>query len=135
MSNIIRISESSPGSERLVMSNRGTDCFLDLLISAAAGLEKTGCQRELTAFLEDRRKMNDIAPGTAGFDIVDMPWEEGSILEDKRFLLRAAEAAGTEAVIAKLPYEINQELVLPWLKQFGAMVEQAELGRGRQPSV
>lgn len=130
MSNIIRLSELSPNSEWLVMSNQGMDCFLDLLISATAGLEKTEHQKELISFLKNQRNMNAIAPGTAGFDIVDMPWEEDSQIEDMQFLFQAVEAAGTETVIARLPYGINKEIVLPWLEQFGSMVEQMKPERG-----
>ena len=48
MSNIIRVSELSPNSEWLVMSNQGTDCFLELLLTAADDLEISEHQKELT---------------------------------------------------------------------------------------
>ncbi|MCR5066490.1 MAG: hypothetical protein K6A14_00325, partial [Erysipelotrichaceae bacterium] len=67
MSNIIRVSEASPSTEWLVMSNQGTDCFFDLLISAAAALEQTDNQRELVSFLADQKDFNDVSPGMAGF--------------------------------------------------------------------
>ncbi len=124
MSNIIRVSESSPNSEWLVMSNQGTTCFLELLLYAADDLEKTEHQKELISFLEDRKYINEIAPGTAGFDITDMPWDENCLNEDIEFLLQAVETAQTETVITRLPYEINKEIVLPWMNQFGSMVEQ-----------
>ena len=54
MSNIIRVSESSPNSEWLVMSNQGTACFLELLLYATDDPEKTEHQKELISFLEDR---------------------------------------------------------------------------------
>ena len=124
MSNIVRVSESSPKNEWLVMSNQGTDCFLELLLCAANDLEKTEHQEKLISFLEDQRSINDIAPGTADFDLADMPWNEDSLFEDIRFLLNTVEAAQTELVIVRLPYEINKEIVLPWLEQFGSMLEQ-----------
>lgn len=124
MSNIVRVSESSPKNEWLVMSNQGTDCFLELLLCAANDLEKTEYQEKLISFLEDQRSINDIAPGTADFDLADMPWNEDSLFEDIRFLLKTVEAAQTEPVIVRLPYEINKEIVLPWLEQFGSMLEQ-----------
>lgn len=129
MSNIIRVSESSPNSEWLVMSNQGTDCFLELLLYAADDLEKTEHQKELISFLEDQKSMNDVASGTAGFDIADMPWDEDCLNEDIEFLLQAVETAQTEAVMARLPYEMNKEIVLPWLEQFRSMVEQMKQGR------
>lgn len=47
-----------------------------------------------------------------------------------QFLLRAFEGAQTETVIAILPYEINKEIVLPWMEQFGSMVKQMKPERG-----
>lgn len=129
MSNIIRVSESSPNSEWLVMSNQGTDCFLELLLSAADNLEITEHQKELISFLDDQRSVNNVSPGTAGFDIVDMPWDEKCLIEDIEYLNQVVEVAQTEAVITRLPYEINNEIVLPWLEQFGSMVEQMKQGR------
>ena len=126
MSNIIRISELSPKIDWLVMSNQGMDCFLELLISAADDFEKTEHQKALISFLEDQKSINEIAPGTADFDIVDMPWDEDCLFEDIQFLLRAVERAQTETVIDRLPYEINKEIVLPWLEQFGLMVKQTK---------
>lgn len=127
MSNIIRISESSPKIDWLVMSNQGTDSFLELLISAADDFEKTEHQKDLISFLEDQKSINKIAPGTADFDIVDMPWDEDCLFEDIQFFLQAVKGAQTESVIARLPYEINKEIVLPWLEQFGSMVKQTIL--------
>lgn len=129
MSNIIRVSELSPNSEWLVMSNQGTDCFLELLLSAADDLEITEHQKELISFLDDQRSVNNVSPGTVGFDIVDMPWDEKCLIEDIEFLNQVVEVAQTEAAITRLPYEINNEIVLPWLEQFGSMVEQMKQGR------
>ena len=53
-----------------------------------------------------------------------MPWDENCLNEDIEFLLQAVEIAQTETVNVRLPYEINKEIVLPWLEQFGSMVEQ-----------
>ncbi len=66
MSNIIRLNEKAPNNEWIVMSNQGTDCFLDFLITAADVFEKTEHQKILISFLKDQKDINDIAPGTAG---------------------------------------------------------------------
>ena len=79
VSNIIRVSESSPNSEWLIMSNQGTACFLELLLYATDDPEKTEHQKELISFLEDRKCINKIASGTADFDITDMPWDENCL--------------------------------------------------------
>ena len=111
------------------MSNQGTDCFLELLLCAADDFEKTEHQEELISFLKDQRSINDIAPGTADFDLADMPWDENCLIEDIEFLHHAVEAAQTESVITRMPYEINKEIVLPWLAQFDSMVEQMKQDR------
>lgn len=122
MSCIIRLNETAPNSEWIVMSNQGTDCFLDLLIIAADIFEKTEHQEELISFLKDRKDINDIAPGTAGFDLNEMPWQKEALKEDAGFLLRVTEEAQSEEVFQKLPYEADREIVLPWLRQFAALV-------------
>ena len=39
------------------------------------------------SFLKDQKDINAVAPGTAGFDLNEMPWEEGTLKEDLGFLL------------------------------------------------
>ena len=70
------------------MSNQGMDCFLDLLITAA-----DVHQKKLISFLKDQKGINDIAPGTAGFDLDEMPWYAGTLKDDAEFLLRVAAEA------------------------------------------
>jgi hypothetical protein len=82
MSNIIRLNETAPNEEWIVMSNQGTDCFLDLLITAADDIEKTEQQKELISFLKDHKDINAVAPGTAGFDLDEMAWQESTLKED-----------------------------------------------------
>ena len=54
-------------------------------------------QEELISFLKDRKAINMIAPGTAGFDLDEMPWQDD---------------------------EVNKEIVIPWLKQFAKLIRQ-----------
>lgn len=123
MSNIIRLNEKAPNSEWIVISNQGMDCFLDLLITAADDFEKTEHQKELISFLKDQKDINDIAPGTAGFDLDGMPWQDETFSEDAGFLLRTASEAQNDSVFRKLPYEANKEIMLPRLKQFAVLLE------------
>ena len=44
MSNIIRLNETAPKDQWIVMSNQGTDCFLELLILSADALHQTEYQ-------------------------------------------------------------------------------------------
>ena len=123
MSNIIRLNETATNSEWIVMSNQGTDCFLDLLITAGDVFEKTEHQDELITFLKEQKSINSIAPGTAGFDLDEMPWYARTLKDDAEFLLRVAAEAQNERSFRKLPYDVATEIVLPWLKQFAGLVE------------
>jgi hypothetical protein len=80
----------------IVMSNQGTDCFLALLIIAADGFETTEQQEELISFLKDRKAINMIAPGTAGFDLDEMPWQDETWKDDTDFLLCVTTEAQSE---------------------------------------
>lgn len=93
MSNIVRRNETAPNEEWTVMSNHGTDCFLDLLITAADNLEKTKPQKELISFLKNPKDINAVAPGTAGFDLDEMAWQESTLEEDREFIIRVTEEA------------------------------------------
>lgn len=123
MSNIIRPMEFSANEEWIVMSNQGTDCFLDLLICAADALEQTENQNKLISFLKECKEINTVSPGTAGFDLTEMPWVEDTIYEDAHFLVSVIKQAQEDDTIEKLPYEVNKDIVLPWLKQLEVMVD------------
>ena len=124
MSNIIRLNETTPNDEWIVMSNQGTDSFLNLLILSADNFKKTAHQKELISFLKEQKDINDIAPGTAGFDLVEMPWQESTLNEDIEFLILITEKAQRESTFRKLPYRIDADIVLPWLKRFALLAEQ-----------
>ena len=137
MSNIIRLNETAPHSEWIVMSNQGTDSFLDLLIAAGDTCERTEHQEELLFFLQNQKDINDIAPGTAGFDITEMPWKNETLADDAEFLLRVIEEAQSESIFTKLPYDADRDIVIPWIKQFAGLVEhmknEAKAVRGDVP--
>ena len=123
MSNTIRLNGESTPDQWLAMSNQGTDSFLELLLLAASALEQTPAQRGLIAFLADQREVNRIAPGTAGFDVEEMPWESDSRLEDAAFLTRVIEAAKNPSGWGKLGYVPVESIVFPWLDRFAELVE------------
>ena len=123
MSNIIALNENAPNEELIVMSNQGTDCFLDLLITAAGNFEKTEQQKDLISFLKNQKDINAVAPGTAGFDLDEMPWHAGTLKDDAEFLLRVAAEAQNERSFRKLPYDVAADIVFPWLKQFAVLVK------------
>ena len=122
MSNTIRLNGEAPLDQWLTMSNQGTDCFLELLLLAASSLEQTPAQRGLVAFLEERREVNRIAPGTASFDVEEMPWQRESRLEDAAFLTRVIEAAKIPSGWGPLGYVPDKSIVFPWLDKFAEMI-------------
>ena len=124
MSNIIRFNDTSPNSEWLSMSNQGTDCFLELLIHAADTMSCTQSQKALIAFLKGQKDINEVAPGTAGFDVEEMPWRAHSLSEDVQFLLRVVEAAKSLPVQDELRYTPNKSIVIPWFDRFMEMLKQ-----------
>ena len=65
------------------------------------------------SFLKDQKDINAVAPGTAGFDLNEMPWEEWTLKEDLGFLLLTAANAEGESAFEGLPYEANSDIVLP----------------------
>ena len=124
MSNIIKPIEIASEDDRLIMSNQGTDCLLDLLLCAARTLPQTETQSNLISFLEERKEINLIAPGTAGFNLNEMPWNEDSLDEDVAFLESVIKKKKKDSTFEMLPYEANKDIVLPWLQQLETMTDQ-----------
>ncbi len=122
MSNIIGFSKSVFGKERISVSNQGTDCFLELLELAAAENNMTNNQRKLIGFLKERREENLSAPGTASFDVDEMPWSKDTLSEDVVFMIKVIEKAKTAEVAGKLDYRPDFRIVSPWLDQFSTMI-------------
>ena len=122
MSNIIGFSKAVFRKERISMSNQGTDCFLELLELAAAENNMTNNQRKLIVFLKERREVNLSAPGTASFDVDEMPWSKDTLSEDVVFMMKVIEKAKTVEVTGKLDYRPDLRIVSPWLDQFSSMI-------------
>ncbi len=126
MSNVIRLNDEALNDEWIMMSNQGTDCFLGLLIAAAEAFEKTEQQENLISFLKDQQSINEISPGSAGFDLDEMPWQVDTLKEDTEFLRSVITAAQNERTFRQLPYGVNADIVFPWFKQFSALLEQVK---------
>ena len=122
MSNIIGFSKAVFGKERISMSNQGTACFLELLELATAENNMTDNQRKLIGFLKERREENLSAPGTASFDVDEMPWSKDTLSEDVIFMMKVIEKAKTVEVAGKLDYRPDLRIVSPWLDQFSSMI-------------
>ena len=126
MSNSIGFSKAVFGKENLSMSNQGTDCFLELLELAADEKNMTRNQRKLIVFLKERREENLSAPGTASFDVDEMPWSKDTLSEDVGFMMKIIEKAKTVEVAGKLDYRPDLRIVSPWLDQFSSMIRKLD---------
>ena len=124
MSNVIRLNEHAPTQNWLSMSNQGTDLFLELLILAGESVEKTPSQKNLLSFLSVQRDINNIAPGTAGFDIEEMPWNESSLFEDANFLIEVAEIAKQPNTWKKVGFKPDEVIISSWLNLFEKMIKE-----------
>ncbi|WP_155840184.1 hypothetical protein [Butyrivibrio sp. MC2021] len=122
MGNTIRFNATTEKEECLSMSNQGTDLFLELLIRSSEFFEKTSSQAALIAFLQEQAEINDIAPGTAGFDIEEMPWNEEILSEDVAFLVDVITMAKDSMAWEKLGIGVNSKIMIPWLDRFEALV-------------
>ena len=122
MSNVIRLNGSQTTEKNLSMSNQGTDTFLELIVLSAAGTDMTASQKKLIDYLAQRREVNRIAPGTASFDVVEMPWSKETLHEDVSFMLRTAANAGEPGVFGQLDYRPDMRIVWPWLECFAQMI-------------
>ena len=122
MSNIIRVKSAKPKEITLSMSNQGMDCFLELLLLSAADADMTPNQKDLIGFLRERYEINQNAPGTASFDVVEMPWNKETLKEDARFLMKIIGNAEKPEVYGELDYRPDMRIVAPWLRRFGQMI-------------
>ena len=122
MGNIIRLNGNAPKEKWLSISNQGTDMFLELLLNAAEPLDKTPSQQALIGFLADRKDINDIAPGTAGFDLDEMPWSEDTLKEDADFLFSLTRNAVTDRSLEDMPHGVRTGIVIPWFDSFADML-------------
>ena len=122
MSNIISSSKGGSGKEVISMSNQGTDCFFDLLIMAADDTEKTEQQEKMISFLKDQKDINHVAPGTASFDLDEMPWSKDTLSEDVEFMMGIIKKAKTVEVAGKLDYRPDLRIVSPWLDRLSTMI-------------
>ena len=122
MSNRIRLNAAEQKEIILSMSNQGTDTFLELIILSAADQDMTTSQQRLIDYLAERREVNMNAPGTASFDVVEMPWSKETLQEDVVFMMEVIGKAEKPEIFGKLDYHPDMRIVTPWLRKFGQMI-------------
>ena len=69
-----------------------------------------------------QKDINEISPGSAGFDLDEMPWSKDTLSEDAVFMMKIIEKAKTPEVAGKLGYRPDLRIVSPWLDQFSLMI-------------
>ncbi len=124
MGNIIRLNEDASTEKWLKMSNRGTDVFLELLLLASESIEHTQTQKKLIDYLWNQKNVNDVAPGTAGFDIEDMPWTVTTLSEDIQFLVTVTELAKSKIIWEKIDIELEESIINPRFDMFEDMLKE-----------
>lgn len=122
MSNIIRLNATERKEKSLSMSNQGTDTFLELILLAASGQDMTANQKKLIDYLAERGEVNRIAPGTASFDVDEMPWNKSTLHEDVSFMMRVIASAEEPDVFGQLDYRPDMRIVTPWLRSFSQKI-------------
>ncbi|GLL02781.1 hypothetical protein [Dactylosporangium matsuzakiense] len=76
--------DGSSWAHRLELSNGATDVFFDVLTLAGCAIADTPWERHLVLFFTDAHRWSR---GTAGFDLGELPWTTGWLVE-KAFLDR-----------------------------------------------
>ena len=83
MSNIISFDgKVVPDDDSLVMSNGGTDVFINILALSGAAIARTESEKRLMVYLSEKDQV--IGRGCVGFDIVEMPWDKESFPRCKK---------------------------------------------------
>lgn len=125
MGNIITCKSLHNANSDIVMSNRLTDAFLNVLIIAGSRLAKTEEQKRLIVWLAEKDQ-TAAGEGNVGFDIAEMPWNTDTFQKDKAFMLKTIKHALNKKHWDKLGYEPNEKNIFPRLEQFAELIEAFE---------
>lgn len=125
VSNIISCKSLHNPDRDIIMSNRLTDTFLNVLIIAGSRIAKTEDQKRLIVWLAEKDQ-SAVGEGTVGFDIREMPWNVETFEKDKAFMLKTIRHALNKKHWEKLGYEPNEKYVFPSLEQFAELIGEFE---------
>lgn len=109
----------------LGMSNGLTDVFLNVLILSGSQLAKDEHEKRLIVWLAEQDQ-SAVGGGAVGFSVLDMPWNPETFHKDQIFMLKTIEAAKAKRGWGKLDYTPAEELLLPKLDQFAALISQVK---------
>lgn len=116
MTNIFSFRRNDPPEGQISISDLGTEALLNVLVLAASALAETQSQKRLTVWLAERDRK--IGSGAVGFCIANMPWNAATFEEDKRFMVRVADAASQRTGWEKLSNYPKAQHLMPMLGWF-----------------
>ena len=121
MSNIISFdSKAAYDDDSLIISNGGTDVFINILALSGAVIARTESEKRLMVYLSEQDQI--AGRGCVGFDIVEMPWDKETFEEDKKFIIKVINGARNRIGWEKLDYSPNEEIVLRYLDTFENLI-------------
>ena len=121
MSNIISFNgKVTPGDDSLVMSNGGTDMFINILALSGAAIAQTESEKRLMVYLSEKDQI--VGRGCVGFAITEMPWDKETFEADKSFVIKVINGARNKIGWEKLDYSPNEEFVLHYLDTFENLI-------------
>ena len=133
MSNIISFDGKVAYDDSLVMSNGGTDVFINILALSGAVIARTESEKRLMVYLSEQDQI--VGRGCVGFDIVEMPWDKETFEEDKKFIIQVVNGARNRIGWEKLDYTPNEEIVFRYLDTFENLINRMTVDDIREDSL
>lgn len=134
MSNIISFDgKVVPDDDSLVMSNGGTDVFINILALSGSVMARTESEKRLMVYLSE--KDQTVGRGCVGFDIVEMPWSKETFKEDKTFIIQVINGARKKTGWEKLAYCPNEKFALHYLNIFENLINRMTADDIREDSL
>ncbi|MBD5510601.1 MAG: hypothetical protein HDR08_05030 [Lachnospiraceae bacterium] len=134
MSNIISFNgKVTSGDDSLVMSNGGTDVFINILALSGAAIAQTESEKRLMVYLSE--KDQTVGRGCVGFAIIEMPWDKETFEADKSFMIKVINGARNKIGWEKLDYSPNEEFVLHYLDTFENLINRMTIDDIREESL
>lgn len=134
MSNIISFDGNvTPDDDSLVMSNGGTDVFINILALSGSVIARTESEKRLMVYLSEKDQI--AGRGCVGFDIVEMPWNQETFETDKSFLIQVINGARNRSGWERLDYCPNEEIVSYYLDTFEKLINRMTVADIREASL
>ncbi|HBH94504.1 MAG TPA: hypothetical protein DDX91_02045 [Ruminococcaceae bacterium] len=122
MSNIISFNGTElSDTDSLIMSNGGTDVFINVLALSGSALAQAESEKRLAVYLSEKDQ-SAVGRGCVGFDIAEMPWNKSTFENDKKFMIGVINGARNKIGWEKLDYSPNTIIVLQYLDIFESLI-------------